>query len=313
MKVRSIIFIVFVLISLFVQAQSIPQIDKKIEPKATIPGSKVYVKVPISGIDYGTYFNAEDMVRIDEGSFWRYGPSRFTFFHVAVRAYFISKKEVTFDQYDAFCQSTRRTKPSDNGWGRGNRPVINVSYNDALAFCEWLKGKTGLNIRLPTEAEWEYAAAYAGSRGFDLYTSYQAHAFAQLPLPKTYPAWFGSGGDIHYHGWYANNSGGFSHPVGEKAPNWMGLYDMTGNVNEWCSDWYSDEDYFLRGNNNGYYIPTGNVIYNPTGPASGSKKAIRGGAYNSTDFSSVVGYRNSRTPTNKYNDVGFRIVYTAPY
>ena len=77
---------------------------------------------------------------------------------VTVSDFNISKTEVTFEQYDAFCGATGRNKPSDYGWGRGDLPVIDVSWRDAVAYCEWMNKVTGKTYRLPTEAEWEYAA-----------------------------------------------------------------------------------------------------------------------------------------------------------
>ncbi|MCK4507572.1 MAG: SUMF1/EgtB/PvdO family nonheme iron enzyme, partial [Desulfuromonadales bacterium] len=71
--------------------------------------------------------------------------------------FYIGKYEVTFEQYDQFCDATNRDKPSDEGWGRGSRPVINISWNDAVAYAKWLSKKSGRTVRLPTEAEWEYA------------------------------------------------------------------------------------------------------------------------------------------------------------
>jgi formylglycine-generating enzyme required for sulfatase activity len=126
--------------------------------------------------------------------------------------YSIGKYPVTFEEYDYFCEATGREKPSDEGWGRGRRPVINVTAYDAEAYCEWLSKVTGKFYRLPTENEWEYACR-GGSDG--------EYCF---------------GDDVSQlvdYAWYSDNSEGKTHPVGEKKPNNYGLYDMHGNVWEW--------------------------------------------------------------------------------
>lgn len=150
--------------------------------------------------------------------------------------YEIGKYEVTFAEYDRYCMESGLKKPDDRGWGRGKRPVINVSWHDANAYIKWLNNKTGKNYRLPTEAEWEFVAR-AG----------------------TTTKWsFGDDkSDLKYYAWYDENSydkgKGHSdygtHKVGEKRANPWGLYDVHGNVWEWCSDWYSKDkkDRVLRG------------------------------------------------------------------
>ena len=128
----------------------------------------------------------------------------------------MSKYLVTYDIYDKFCNATGREKPSDAGWGRGKRPVIRITWEDAQAFCDWAE------VRLPTEAEWEYACR-AGTT-----TKYS----------------FGDKPDDAYI-WHLYNADWKTQHVGQKLPNPWGLYDMHGNVWEWCSDWmgpYTGED-----------------------------------------------------------------------
>ncbi|MCK5635052.1 MAG: formylglycine-generating enzyme family protein [Anaerolineales bacterium] len=157
------------------------------------------------------------------------------------KPFYISKYEVTFEEYDIFCEkSLRYNKPDDRGNGRGKRPVIGVEWQDAIEYCNWLSEEEGLSpcysgkgkvtkcdfsangYRLPTEAEWEYAAR-GGQKS-------QGYIFAGNNNPD----------DV---AWYGDNSGGAAHSVGQKEPNEIGLYDMSGNIYEWCWDWYV-KDYY---------------------------------------------------------------------
>ncbi len=122
---------------------------------------------------------------------------------------------VTFDEYDSFCQETGRKKPGDRDWRRKNRPVINVSWHDAQAYCDWLSQQTQHSCRLPSEAEWEYAC----------------RAGTKMP--------YYTGESIAKH--QANFDGKQTLPVGSFPPNAFGLYDMHGNVWEWMQDcWHKD-------------------------------------------------------------------------
>ncbi|MEN8216964.1 MAG: formylglycine-generating enzyme family protein [Pseudomonadota bacterium] len=190
-------------------------------------GTEVYNE-PLSYKDVGDIFRDQ----LEDGS---YGPEMVVikagFFQmgdiqndgnvpdVLVERFAMGRYEVTFDEYDKFTEVTGKDKPDDEGWGRGNRPVIDVSVQDAIAYAEWLSEETGEQYRLPTEAEWEYAAR----AGTD--TKY----------------WWGD--EIGEN--RANCDGCDSHwdnkqtaPVGSFAPNALGLYDMVGNVWEWTCSLY---------------------------------------------------------------------------
>jgi len=139
---------------------------------------------------------------------------------VRVSAFSIGQYPVTFEEYDRFCDDTGRDKPDDRGWGRGRRPAINVSWDDASAYCDWLnrQQQTG-TYRLLTEPEWEFACR-AGTE-----TRWYCGDDEEL---------------LDQYAWYAENSYGKTHPVGEKHTNAWQLYDLHGNVWEWCADWYAD-------------------------------------------------------------------------
>ncbi|OMH36129.1 SUMF1/EgtB/PvdO family nonheme iron enzyme [Motiliproteus sp. MSK22-1] len=137
------------------------------------------------------------------------------------RPFALSQHEITFAEYDLFAINTGRPLPDDEGWGRANRPVINVSWNDANAYADWVRRQTGLAYRLPTEAEWEYSARAGSSTAF----------------------WWGNDKGINNAACDDCGSqfdGIQTAPVGSFKANPYGLYDMTGNIYEWVSDCYND-------------------------------------------------------------------------
>jgi len=203
--------------------------------------------------------------------------------------FYISKYEVTQAEY----RSLMGSNPSDTGKGIGNNyPVNKVSWYEAVEYCNKLSRSDGLTpaytingtnvswnrnangYRLPTESEWEYAA-----RGGHKAGSYNIYA----------------GNDsIGSVAWYYGNSGNKSHPVGGKQANELGIYDMTGNVWEWCYDWYDD-------------YPSGSVT-DPAGPSSGSVRVLRGGGWLNDALHCRSAFRNYDTPARRHNDLGFRVV-----
>ncbi len=156
-----------------------------------------------------------------------------------------------------------------------DHPVIHVSRNDAEAYCKWLSQQTGKKYRLPTEAEWEYAAK--GGIRHDKFI-------------------FSGGNEMGNVGWYAGNSGQKTHPVGKKKPNGLGVYDMSGNVWEWCSDWYA------------LYKP--DTVTNPQGPATGENGILRGGAWRFFDTRTRCTSRRDTQPAFNGSGIGFRVAAT---
>jgi formylglycine-generating enzyme required for sulfatase activity len=197
---------------------------------------------------------------------------------VCVDGFWMGKYEVTFAQYDRFCEETGRSKPSDSGWGRGKRPVINVFWHDAKAFAAWLSRKTGRTFRLPTEAEWEYAARSRGRKvKYATSTGNLSHDLANYD---------GTGGRDRWK---------HTSPAGSFPPNPLGLYDMSGNVWEWCEDIYSKKAYRYHSRNNPIYT------------GSGSDRVLRGGSWCDLPRRVRCAYRFCSTPVFGYNDLGFRL------
>jgi formylglycine-generating enzyme required for sulfatase activity len=158
-----------------------------------------------------------------------------------------------------------------------DHPVLNVSWDDAVAYCKWLSEVEGREYRLPTEAEWEYSC-----RGG---TTTRYH--------------FGDdAGVLGEYAWYLENSEFRPHPVGQKRPNAWGLYDLHGNVLEWCSDWHS-ADYYAN-----------SPLEDPTGPESGSIRVCRGGSWFSTARFCHSAHRGSGGPRSRGHYLGFRVAFS---
>jgi formylglycine-generating enzyme required for sulfatase activity len=189
---------------------------------------------------------------------------------VTLSSFSIGKYEVTQAQWEAVMGSN----PSYFK-GCANCPVEYVSWNDVQDFISKLNAKTGRTYRLPTEAEWEYAArGGSSSRGYKYAGSNEIAAVA----------------------WYKENSNDKTHPFGQKSPNELGIYDMTGNVWEWCSDWYGESYYNSSPGNN------------PQGPNSGSGRVLRGGSWFNSPQRCRVSRRNDRNPDYGDFSLGFRLV-----
>ncbi|MCX7099617.1 MAG: SUMF1/EgtB/PvdO family nonheme iron enzyme [Methylococcales bacterium] len=188
--------------------------------------------------------------------------------------FYLGKYPVTFAEYALFVQATQRQLPNDEGWGKGKRPVINVSWQDANNYAAWLSAQTGNAYRLPTEAEWEYACrARANSRFY----------------------WGDNGQLAADYACFWGNSDGKTHSVGEKRPNAWGLYDMAGNVWEWVQDGYSDN--YQQAQNDG----------KPYESANCAARVVRGGSW----FNEYLLLRSANRfriiPDLRSFDIGFRL------
>ena len=185
---------------------------------------------------------------------------------VTLSSYYIGETEVT----QALWKAVMGNNPS---YFKGdNLPVEQVSWNDCQEIIHKLNQKTGKNFRLPTEAEWEYAA-----RGGKKSKGYK----------------YSGSDNIGSVAWYTDNSGSKTHPVKGKSPNELGLYDMSGNVYEWCSDWYGN---YSSGSQT-----------NPQGPLSGSNRVLRGGCWNNSARRCRVSYRYYLDSYITFNYFGFRL------
>jgi len=176
--------------------------------------------------------------------------------------FYMSRTEITQVQWESVMDYNRSSRKGDT------LPAEKMSWREAVAFCEKLSEMEGKTYRLPTEAEWEYACRAGSGEPF-----------------------YGKLNDV---AWYAMNSNSQTHPVAEKEPNAWGLYDMHGNVSEWCLD---------------YYEPSyPDSAQNPTGPQEGTIKVIRGGSFATFPAGLRAAARQNGPPAYKYIETGFRIV-----
>jgi len=187
----------------------------------------------------------------------------------------VSLYEITFSEYDRFCKATSRSQPNDRGWGRGNRPVVNVSWEDAYAYTRWLSKETGHTYRLPSEAEWEYAARGKSNTAY----------------------WWGAqmvNGKASCDGCGSLYDNDKTAPVGTFKPNGFGLYDTAGNVWEWCSDSYHKNYQGAPANGRSW--------------SGDNSRIFRGGSYRTPTDSLRSSYRNYGARNYSSDDLGFRVV-----
>ena len=250
----------------------------------------------------------KNMILVEAGRF-EMGEKTNTKLVTISKDFYICKYPVTFADYDEYCNDNKGVeKPNDENWGRGDRPVINVDWYNAIEYCNWKSRKENgleevyainksekdkLNIsrddikwtvtcdfnkngyRLPTESEWEFA-----TRGGNESKEYFKYSGSNV---------------IDKVSWYLNNSKEKTHTVGEKIANELGIYDMSGNVYEWCWDWYK-RDYTEE--------------YDPKGAKSGSGRVARGGGWGDSAVSCGVALRDFLTPSDRSSFIGFRVSRT---
>ena len=239
------------------------------------------------------------------------------------KPFYVGLHEVTRGEFAAFVKDTNyqteAEKDGKGGWGcnsettiseqkpefnwrntefsqTDSHPVVNVTWNDAIAFCEWLSVKEGKKYRLPTEAEWEYTCTAGTSTRFftgDVparlagYGNMQDTSF-EAKFPTV---------DLAKHPSVPFNDGwGFTSPAGRFKPNPFGLHDMHGNVWEWCSDWYGSE----------YYASSPES--DPQGISSGSRRVLRGGSWHNAASLCRSALRIHLDPSSRFNSLGFRLV-----
>ena len=294
-----------------------------------IPGTSVsFEMVAIPGGTF-TIGSPQDEPYRDEDE----GPQR----TIEISPFWMGKTEVSWDEYFAFYRQTHRegrsedqlttikkisdvnaiTGPTppygnpDQGWGRGKRPAITMTYHAATVYCQWLSQVTGKKYRLPTEAEWEYAAR-GGTTGAYFFEG-DPRKFSETRLWNKI---FGIDTTINQYVIYRGNSGGKTHLPSAVKPNPFGLLHMLGNVKEFCLDWYAPDAYAA--------YPADEVIKDPTGPPAGTEHVIRGGSFKSLASEVRVAARESthhdawmvtdpQMPKSIWwysdnNEVGFRVV-----
>ena len=238
-------------------------------------GANICFKVEVNSGKFTVNGVSFEMVRVEGGTFHMGATSEQEgeaysdekpVHSVTLSSYYIGKTEVT----QALWQAVMGSNPS---YFKGSAlPVESVSWDDCQEFIQKLNRLTGRNFRLPTEAEWEFACRGGNnSRGYK----------------------YSGSNDIDNVAWYWDNSGGKTHPVGTKAPNELGIYDMSGNVWEWCSDWYADYTSYSQ--------------TDPTGPQSGSIRVGRGGSWRGIAWRCRSSSRGGNDPAGRDDYLGLRL------
>jgi formylglycine-generating enzyme required for sulfatase activity len=279
-----------------------------------------FVLIPAGRFSMGTKESEADLLRAFPYARKEWVAGEWPMHAVTIsRPFYLGKYEVTKGQFQKFVEATHYTTDAENDgtggfgytgdkdhpwqqrptftwrdWGveqSPNSPVVNVSWNDAVAFCEWLSQKDGTSYRLPTEAEWEYACR-AGTTG----RSYNGNDAERLTeIGNVWDAAVRERVATARNSLNSSDRWPFTSPVGEFQANNFGLYDMIGNAWEWCSDWYGN-DYYLR-----------SPQRDPTGPNTGTHRIQRGGSWYNYAVRCRSACRSVAVPTSRQCSAGFRV------
>ena len=203
---------------------------------------------------------------------------------VTLGAFYMARFPVTNQQYERF-DAAHRSKRAP--WANDLHPVVYVSWNEAVAFCRWLSQREGKRFRLPTEAEWEFAARGSDERLFPWGNEYNSGKLANFADARTNLVWR----DRTFDDGFAETAPVGAFPQGASP---FGIEELSGNVHEWCSDWYGPYQ--------------GKERTNPSGPGSGQQRVLRGGSWRSRLSSLRAVARSSNLPAFQSNDIGFRVV-----
>jgi formylglycine-generating enzyme len=312
-----------IIYSLVVQADSTDQQAGQNREIANSIGLKL-VPIPAGEFMMGSHESAEELVKTfatykRKAEFFK---DEYPQHRVRItKPFYLGKYEVTVGQFRKFADETAYKTEAETdgqgGWGydpktgqcdgrylqfswrnpgfaqTDDHPVLNVTWNDAVAFCQWLSRKEGKTYRLPTEAEWEYACrAQTATRYQNGDDPAGLIAVANTLDDKgrtTFP-------HVQELAMPPSDKLKFTIPVGSKKPNGFGLYDMHGNIWEWCADWYG-ADYYSK-----------SPVDDPLGPDTGNQRVRRGGAWNSFPLWARASFRNWNTPQSRCVNLGFRVV-----
>lgn len=203
---------------------------------------------------------------------------------VTVSAFYMGRFPVTNIQYEKFDPAHRSKRAS---WANDSHPVIYVSWNEAVAYCKWLSQMEGKKYRLPTEAEWEYAARGTDGRMFPWGSEFTSGKLANFADARTNLVWR----DTAFDDGYAETAPVGVFPLGASP---FGIEELAGNVHEWCNDWYGPYQ--------------GKDRTNPPGPGGGQQRVLRGGSWRSRMASLRSVARSSNLAAFQSNDIGFRVV-----